>query len=176
MTPRSLFLIVLKIMGLLMAWQLLEGALQVATALYSLLDGDLSPVLPFVFLVLVPSALMVVICYLLLFRSHRIIDRLHLDKNFSEQAFSFRVSFSDVLTSALIIISGVILIKELPLLCRFLYGTFHAQYFRYAATDTNYAPLVYSIVRILIALLLVGERKRIVRFIERRHAAKEEEK
>lgn len=73
---------------------------------------------------------------------------------------------------AIIITGAFILTNEIPNFCRLLFSYFQEKdiAFVQARKDVSYA--VFSGVKIIIALLFIGERKRIVDFIERQQAKK----
>ncbi|MEO8117022.1 MAG: hypothetical protein ABI653_05180 [Bacteroidota bacterium] len=92
-----------------------------------------------------------------------------LTQEFDEEMFSFQISTTSIIQISLIVIGGVILIEEIPNVCRLLY-------FLVSEKDIAhqfYAGIIVSAVKIIIALLLIGERKRIVGFMEKKKEAKQ---
>ena len=124
---------------------------------------------------LIAIAFYVFIIYQLLFNTNRIIDKLKLEQGFNQQEFSFNISTSLILTISLIVIGGVILTNEIPNFCRNIFSYFQEKNFTHGMTKPNYSYIVVSGVKIIIGLLIIGERKRIVDFVEKRKVTKEEE-
>lgn len=178
MTPKNLFNIVLKIFGLFF----LRGILFVIAPLISSIPSLLQPhsfdnsnynnyeFAAFLF-PLVLLAFYVFIIYLLIFKTNNIIHKLKLDKGFNQEEFSFNLSTSLVLTIALIVTGGVILVDEIPNFCRSVFSYLQQKSLRGGMKNPDYSYIIISAVKIILGLLIIGERKRIVEFAERRQAA-----
>lgn len=115
------------------------------------------------------------IIFQLLFRTNSVLDKLKLGQGFNQEEFSFHISTSLVLTIALIVTGGVILINEMPDLCRQLFTYFQEKRLTHGMTNPDFSYSVVAAVKILIGLLIIGERKRIVAFVESRQKKKEQE-
>jgi len=172
MTPRSLFNIVLKIFGLFFLKNIIETVPQlISTILFMLKPNSFDPNEGiFIFLgTTVILAFYIFVTYQLFFRTNNILDKLKLDRGFTQDEFSFEIPKSSTLTIALIVIGGLILTNEIPNLCKALY-----QYIQQKSIqrDTENKPdLSYAIstgAKIILGLLILGERKRIVEFVEQR--------
>ena len=103
----------------------------------------------------------------LLFNTNYFVDKLKLDQGFKEEKFSLNISTSKVLTIALLVIAGVILINEIPNLCRQLFSYFQEMRFTQGMTKPDFSSSIIAAVKIIIAVLLIGERNRIIDFIEK---------
>ncbi|MEO7210697.1 MAG: hypothetical protein ABIY35_07120 [Chitinophagaceae bacterium] len=170
MTPKNLFNIVLKIFGLFFLRDLIQIIVQFASAFIFIsqsgnTDGN---ILEFSVL-LAQIILYVFLVFIFLFKTNYLIKKLKLTKGFDQEIFSFHISASWILEISFIVIAGVILIEEIPNAVRLLYffvsQNVHAQDF--------YSGIIVSAVKIIIALLLIGERKRIVGFMEKKKEAKQ---
>ncbi len=176
MTPKNLFNIILKIFGLFflkdVVYFIPQWILSIPFETDNFGKGQynkeeiLSYVLTFIVAVFYGFVI-----YQLLFNTNKIIDTLKLDRGFDQQEFSFSISSSLILTISLIVIGGIILIDEIP---NFFFNIF--KYFQMKVTpgmiklDSSY--MIISGVKILIGILIIGERKRIVGFIEKPKVAK----
>ena len=183
MTPRTLFNIILKIFGLLC---LKEIILTLPQLFYSFIyftkndtfEQGLNTFLVTSVFVLIYS----IITYHLLFKTNNILSKLKLDHGFNEEIafehevqkeeFSFTVNTFLVLNIAIIVIAGVILVNEIPNFLRYIY-----LYFQDKRTEgrPDYSFIIISFIKIIIALLLFGERKRIIEFVEMRQVRKDAE-
>jgi len=59
-------------------------------------------------------AFYIFVTYQLFFRTNNILDKLKLDRGFTQDEFSFEIPKSSTLTIALIVIGGLILTNEIP--------------------------------------------------------------
>ena len=122
--------------------------------------------------------------FLFLFKTNSILDKLHLDKGMDEELFlldnetkqaprEIIINSTLVLTVSLLVTTGVILINEIPKLFNFLY--------LYSTRSINFENIdnslfIVAIVKILISLLLIGEHKRIIGFIQGRQVKEIDDK
>jgi hypothetical protein len=189
MTPRSLFKIILKIFGLFFLKEIITTFPQFISSL--IINIQLGRIEESVFTFAINAIIILFygfIVFQLLFNTNTILDKFKLDQGFDEEELSFdttskndkfsiAVSASLVLTIAVFVVAGVILTNEIPNVCKHIFT-----YLLLSRTNVeqNASFIIISIVKILIALLLVGERKRIVEFVVRNQSrtedvAKEEE-
>ena len=182
MTPRNLFNIILKIFGLFFLREIVFIIPQLISSIsyYTKYEtfGDAkfsSDSFLILILNLVSIAFYFFIIYLLLFKTNKIIDKLKLDQGFNQEEFSFDISTSLVLTIALMVTGGVILTNEIPNLCKNIVSYFQDKSLTHGITRPNYSHIIISAVKIVIGLLLFGERKRIVEFVEKRKYRKQED-
>jgi len=181
MTPRNLFNVILKIFGLFFLREIIYIIPQLISSIPSFAKADdfggeqfsSGGILPFI-VTLIAISFYVFIIYQLLFNTNKIIDKLKLDQGFNQQEFSFNISTSLILTVSLIVIGGVILTNEIPNFCRNIFSYFQEKNLTHGMTKPNYSYIVVSGVKIIIGLLIIGERKRIVEFVEKRQDKKEE--
>jgi hypothetical protein len=176
MTPRSLFKIILKIFGLFFVKEIIIIVPQVISSivLHFANSGTLAEG---VFRFAINIIVLLVYGFVsaqLLFNTTAILDKFKLDQGFDEEEFSFEneskkgkfsigISASMVLMIALLVLAGVILVNEIPYLFRELF--LYVLESRSVSThDVSY--IIIAIVKILIALLLIGERRRIVEFVQ----------
>ncbi len=175
MTPRSLFNIILKIFGLFFLKEIVFVIPQLISSFSYLAKSDLTGSAQFssdgifiVILTLVSIVLYFFIIYQLLFKSNVIIDKLKLDQGFNQEEFSFNISTSMVLTIALVVIGGVVLTNEIPNLSKNIFSYFQEKSLTRGMTKPNFTYIITSTVKIIVGLLLIGERKRIVEFVDKR--------
>jgi hypothetical protein len=180
MTPRNLFNIILKIFGLFFLREIVLVIPQLASSIYITSDslfqyGDSDTGLLSLIVTLLIIAFYAMLMYLLLFKTNSILDKLQLDKGFNQEEFSFNISRTDILTIALIVIGGVILVDEIPNLCRSLFAYFQQRALTRGITKLNYSYIIVAAVKVICGFLIIGERKRIVEFAEKRQTKKEQD-
>lgn len=171
MTPRSLFLIVLKIFGMLMLKNLILAFLTLVSFASAL---SVSSYTWWSFALELIVFLFLLACvFFLLFRTGKVLDLLRLDQGFSEKQFSFDMSMTDLLTIVLIVAGAVILLFAIPDFCVSLTRYLTMRRVATLGSGTEFQSTLYSGVKILLGLLIIGERKRIVAFITEKEVKKQ---
>lgn len=172
MTPKSLFLIVLKILGLFLLKDFLWVLISTVSSIGGLGGGGsyTGLILLFDLFVLSLEGLLIV---LLLFRTAAVAEKLKLDRGFEETRFSFDLPASQVLAIALVVVGALMVALALPDLCRLAVSYLHQQRFVLDSRKDILPPIAYDVVKILIGLLVIGERKRIARFLESKPSPEE---
>lgn len=174
MTPRSLFNIIIKIFGIFFLKNIVEAIPQLISTIAFLIRSDsyTDSFKETVFLFISTSivlAFYIFVCFKLFFKTNKIVDILKLDEGFSQETFSFDMSSSSILTIALIVTAALILTNEIPNLCESIYSYVQERtIINFSGNKPDYSHLFFEATKIVIALLLLGERKRIVEFVESR--------
>lgn len=177
MTPRSLFIIILKVFGIFFIKETIGTLIElVSSVLYwarTGYSGEEFWAIVFAFIFLVFYGL---VTWLLLFRTTIIIDKLKLDQGFDQKNLDWHFSPTSLLNVAVIVTGAVILLNEIPYLCRELFGYFQQRRLMDDMTpDLSFA--FFSVIKIIIAVLLIVKRKTIVAFVrkDRREKATDNE-
>ena len=109
-----------------------------------------------------------------LFKTNNIIDKLNLDKGFTQDTFTFDISQSAILNIAIIVIGGLILADQIPNLFKYAYQYIQQKELQRATSrQPDFSNIIFACIKICIGLLLLGERNRIVEFIEQRQKKKD---
>ncbi len=174
MTPRSLFNIILKIFGLFFLREIVNTIPQLISSLlyFTKINSVEEGLWTFIFTTVV-LAFYTFLVFLLLFKTNYFIDKLKLDQGYNQEEFSLNISTSKVLTIALLVTAGVILTNEIPNLCRLLFSYFQEKRLTHGMTKPDFSNAIISAVKIIIGLLLIGERNRIIDFVEKRQSKKQ---
>jgi hypothetical protein len=114
-----------------------------------------------------------IILWLFVFKSSWLIDKLRLDKGFTEEKIDLNVQCSTVLTIAVIIIGGIMLIDSVPELCRQIF-IFIKQKYSYIESPA-FSQIIFTGVKALIGFLLMTNSRTVVNFIDK-ETIKEQEK
>jgi hypothetical protein len=169
MTPKSLFNIILKILGIFFIKDFLATIPQLLSVFLYLTNSDTTTeavwTLITTLLILFVYGL---VCYYLIFRTNFIIDKLKLDKGFDQETIPLNIHRSTILSISLIVIGGIIIADEIPNLCRQLFAYFQEKRMTYGMTTPAISYSVLSAAKIVIGILLIGYQKPIVNFIEYR--------
>ena len=122
MTARSLFNIILKIFGLFFLREIINTVPEILVSFWGVTKSDFNGEALWLFIFSIVIVIFYgIIVYNLLFNTNQILDKLKLDQGFNEPEFSLSISSSAIITIALIVIGGVMLINEIPDLCQRIY-------------------------------------------------------
>jgi hypothetical protein len=176
MTPRNLFNIILKTLGIFFIKDILQTVPQLISAIIYLIkpegEGEALWTLIFTLLIL---AVYVCVAYYLIFKTNAIIDKLKLDHGFNQDSLTLNISTYHIFTIAVIVTGAYLLTTEIPNLCKYLFSYFQEKRTTHGMTKPELSYSIYSAAKIIIGLLLIGERKRIAEFIEQQETKKEME-
>ena len=110
-----------------------------------------------------------IVTYFLLFKTNYFLNILKLESGFQEETLVFEISKVSILTIALIVIGGLILTNEIPNLCIAIYQYIQEKSIQsFTGNFPDFRYLLVGLVKIILGLLILGERARIVQFIERK--------
>jgi len=167
MSPRSLFTIILKVIGIFLVKDIFIALFQIYKGIaISLSSGfsDFATGFASYFLIIFINFL---VPYLLLFKTNAIISFFNLDKDFEEEEFSINLHRSGVLSIAIILIGGFLFMSEIPNLCNHIFNYIQLERMMSAGQINQHQGfIILSIGKILIGLFLIYFQRPIVNFIE----------
>lgn len=170
MTPRSLFQIIIKIFGLFFVLSIVNAIPQLLSTIWYYVnpqnDGVDNTWLLGIGAIL-GLGFQFFFAYLFLFNSNVLVDKLKLDQYFEDDIFNFKIPKSFVFLTAIIVVVGIILIQEIPNLVLDIYLFFQSTDSNYNSNDFSFTASIISIAKVVLALLLIGERKFVVRLIDK---------
>jgi hypothetical protein len=167
MTPRTLFTIVLKVLGIFFIRDILGLLPQLLSYISFWMRPDPSEdafinVCLILFLILIN----LFICYYLIFKTDALIDKLKLNESFNQESIPLNIHRSTVLSISIIILGGWILIQQVPNFIRLIFVYFEERRLLRGEINPATGQLIVSGAQIVIGLILVGNQKMIVDFIE----------
>jgi hypothetical protein len=167
MGQRSLFNLILKVIGLFFIRDILEALSHTLSAVVYTPEYSSSKEAFFNVAASVPPFILyTLLSWFFIFRSENIINILRLDKNFQDKPVSITFERHTLLTAAVIIAGAWVLVNEIPEFFR--HAVYYYQerklYVRMTRPDISY--IVMSTVKILIGLFLIIFNKPIVNVIE----------
>ena len=168
MTPRSLFSIILKVLGIFFIKDILITIPSLLSVLMMFGEGDTGMGFYMLFASLLLIGCYVLVAWFLLFRTDWLIDQLQLDKGFGQGEFSLNIHRSTVLSISVIVIGGLMAAEAIPDLLRLIYGYFQEKRMTMGMTRPAYGPMLWAAGRVVVGLLLMGNQRAIVNFIERK--------
>jgi hypothetical protein len=173
MTPRSLFVILIKIIGIYLIIEAIAFLPQLISTMYmygrQMSESSLQDTLESGFFILLAVGTYLLILRYCLFKTDWIIDKLHLDRGFTEEKFEINIHRSTVLKIAVIVIGGVMVVDSLPLLCKQVFS-----YIQMSKINTSFKEIqssgwiTYYFVKFFVGFSLISASRLIVNFIERK--------
>jgi hypothetical protein len=173
MTPKTIFTLILKIIGLYLILSLAE-VLSAAFSSLPVLMMQNSPIDAPGFWV--SSIIILVLLFyfyiirLLLFRTAWVIDRLSLDKHFEEEIVVVKFDSASVLQIATIILGGILFTGAIPTLCQEIINWLQqTQAEPYLTRHPSFAYMVFDGCKLLLGYLLLTNSKQVTNWIEQKN-------
>ena len=171
MTIKTFWTILLKVMGLWFLFVSLGTMVQLFSMLLFASQNSRSPgiekSLLAIGIILVVAMILILILWLLLFKSAWVIEKLKLTKEFTEERFELNMEWSTILTIATIVIGGVILIDSFPLLCKQLFS--FVQRGKYFKDSQETIWIFFYLIKTVLGYLLMTNSRMVVHFIGRQN-------
>jgi hypothetical protein len=167
MSPRSLFNIILKVMGIYFIKELLALIPQFLSSFLFYTKSDVTTESFWILFstIIIIAVYGLVIIYLIL-KTDWIIEKLQLDKGFEEETFTMRLHRSSVLSISVIVLGGLIFINSFPYLCRDIYLYFQEKRLTGGSLSSRVGYIIIYTIETIAGLLLMGNHRQIVNFIE----------
>lgn len=168
MTPRSLFNVILKILGIFFIKDFLESMSQLFLV-FSLFDrhNDMSNELLGLISTLAIISVEAFFCYILIFKTEWIIKVLNLETGFDQETIPLNMHRSTILSISIIVIGGWLVANEIPNFCRQIFVYFQEKSMPYGQRNPKIQYTVASGAKIIVGVLLIAEQRCLVSFIER---------
>jgi len=164
MSARTLFIIVLRILGILSVRTAILALFQSIGSLFLL--GSLtheSILYSNIVSNVVVTGVFFGVSWALIFKAGYIVDRFKLAQDMTP-VLQFRIDIRDALRIALVVTGAILLVYELPTLISNIAEKLDAgEPVLFSDGNTvTWRPAILSAIRVVIALLIIGERKRIL--------------
>jgi lysylphosphatidylglycerol synthetase-like protein (DUF2156 family) len=172
MLIKTFWKILIKIIGLWLLFSCISVIPQFFSTL-SFTNGDLNiESLLLIWLMLFATIIIyIIIVRLFLFKTDWIVEKLKLEKNFTEERIDMNIKSSTVLTIAIIVIGGLIITESLPNFCSTLFDFLRQKNLLKDYQDTSW--LIFHFCKIIIGYLLLTNGKNLVKYIEKESSEKE---
>lgn len=166
MLIKTFWKILIKIIGLWLLFSCVSIIPQFFSTL-SFTNGDLNTEsLMLLWLMLFGSIIIyILIIRLFLFKTDWIVEKLKLEKNFTEERIELNIKSSTILTISIIVIGGLILIESLPSFCSRLFDFYQQKNLLKDYHETSW--LIYHFLKIIIGYLLLTNGKNLTKYIEK---------
>jgi hypothetical protein len=167
MTPKTFFTIILKIIGLFFIRDLLLSLPQLVSFILYLKNGETLEAVWNLISAGIFILLELLICYYLIFKTYWIMHKLKLTEGFDQEVIPLNMHRSTILSIAIILIGGLILLDEIPNLCRRVFTYIEERRVNYSEINKEVPYIVLSVVKIIIGILILTENRHIVSLIEK---------
>ncbi len=167
MTPRSLFVILIKIMGLFLITNIFDATIGLVLSVVSLTTVMNSSGLEYMYTSLFSLIIYAFLFSVFVFKPQVIIDRLKLDHGFYEEQFSMNMDKGIVVRIAIISVGIFFFIENIPGLCRQLtivYQKSALHYFSNKPDDTT-INIVFSIAKLLVGYVMLTNSNYLTKII-----------
>jgi hypothetical protein len=173
MTPRSLFSIIIKIIGIYLVLSAFVLIPQLVASLFSVGRqsgiNDSGDFLTLGFFLVFAVGFFAMILRYCIFKTDWLIDKLQLDKGFEEEKFELNIHRSTVLRIAVIVIGAVMIVDYLPSFCKTIFSYVQmGNVARGFKDNPNSGWIIVDIVRLFIGFFMITSSRLIVNFIELR--------
>lgn len=170
MTPKSFFTIILKLIGLYVIISNLASIPQyVSTFLMFQSEGYSNFAL--ILIALLVICVLYEIYYLTIVKTDWVIEKLSLDKHFSEEKFDLNIHRSTIMNIALIIIGGLLFVESLPILLSQVFTYIRETEAPREQSYTGFWVLVY-LAKPVLGFFLVTNSQTVTNFIEKQRKQK----
>jgi magnesium-transporting ATPase (P-type) len=170
MTAKSLFNIILKVLGIYFIKDIIIAIPTVIGVLYELGNSDVSGAFTSFLFSAATLFIYSLIAYHLIFKTDSIIERLKLLDKLPEDPIPLNIHSSTVLSITILVVGLLSITQGIPLVIREL-----SNWYQYnksmrsmlnSAQSFNYSMILVYVAEIIIGLLLIGNQRTIVNYIE----------
>ena len=169
MSIRTFWTILLKILGLslvLAGISLLPQSLSAIPSFFGSNSAENMMVAIWIIgLFLFAIGIYAVILWLFVFKTSWLIDNLHLEKGFAEERIDLHIRQSTILSVAVIVIGGIMLINALPAFCEEVFVLIQSKRMFFKYENSGY--IIFYFAKAVIAYLLMTNSKLVVSFIDK---------
>jgi len=165
MTPRSLFNIILKVIGIFFIRNILITVADIIPAVSEINKEEFEDfgILNLVVLLL-EFLVSLLLTYILLFKTNWVIDKLKLDKNFQQETFNFNIDRVAILHIGIIVLGGLVIVDSIPALIQEI--IYFIEMKKSGAPDGKNYNVILQSIKLLIGILLIAYQNSVVNFVE----------
>ena len=98
---------------------------------------------------------------------YKILDKINLEAEELNEPLTVSISAKSVILVSIIVTTGLLFLEEIPNFFKLLYQYYDESQIKFSEKKPSLLFLLISFVKILLGLLVFGERKRIVEFISK---------
>ena len=169
MSAKSLFNIILKVLGIYFVKDIILSIPLLLSVFYSFGDRDTSGAVSTLLISLFTLFVYCLVTFFLVFRTEKVMHSLRLLENVPEDPVPLKIHRSTVISISLLIVALYLIIQAIPLLIKGLtkwyqYNKMRGQF--NALEPFDYSMVLVYVAEILVGLLLIGYQQPLVNYIE----------
>lgn len=169
MTPKTLFNIILKIIGIFFIGDTIIALPQLITSLGYFISGDFDKGFALLPVALWTLCAVIIVPYYLIFRSNFLIEKLKLDKGIEEDTIQLNIHYSTVLSISIIVLGGLILKDEIPYFLKQFFAFFQIRVSSDGFVDSDPYYILLPGIKIILGYALLSNHSRIAGWIASKH-------
>jgi hypothetical protein len=170
MTPRSFFLVLVKVIAIFLLADMLSVLAQLAGWLgFALSSFQQQENLVSILITALTVLLFGIFIHYLLFSTDKVVDKLGLDKHFQEESFGLNIHHSSIIKVACIVMGGLFFMDAVPSLIK--YGISYKRSSELGDGPEDYSTftwIIFYIIKLIIGYLLFTNSSRVAAIIEKK--------
>ena len=171
MKIKTFWLILLKIIGLALVLRGVNVIMYSISTVSSIITWDSTDIIIWFLLPIILTVIIYLfVLWLFVFKTSWLIDKLRLEKGFEEEKLEIKAQLSSILSIAIIVIGGIMLIESLPQLCKQIF-TFLQEKRMFRESQTTGWVILYF-VKAILGYLIMTNSKPILTFINKLSCSK----
>lgn len=172
MTPKTFFILILKVLGIFIFLNSLiyiPQLIEVLRSFSDLINSEFNLGIFFLsILLLLLIACYFYLLYVFVFKTDWIVEKYSLDKHIPEEKIDFTLHRSSLLSIALIVIGGVVFINSFPEFCLEIYTYLgRHQYYQFLGDNPTVGWILFYGIKTFFSILLVTNTRFFVNLIEK---------
>jgi len=176
MTAKSLFNIILKVFGIYLLKDIIIAIPTLLGSLYSLASLDINGAFVSFLISAFTILIYVIVIYYLIFRTDLIIEKFRLLDKIPEDPVPLNIHRSTALSITILIVGLFLIVQAIPLLIRGIakWYQYHQAVRRFYTTiePFDFSMILVYVAEIIVGLLLIGNQRIIVNYIELKQRTK----
>lgn len=170
MTAKSLFTVILKVLGIYFVKDIVLSLPTLLSVFYSFGDRDVSGAISTFLISFLTLLVYFVVAYGFIFKTEWVMERLRILDNLPQDPIPFNIHRSTVISISILVVALLIITEAVPLVIRGLTKWFQYKqmtrglYSGFEAFD--YSMILVHAGEIIIGLLMIGYQRQLVNYIE----------
>jgi len=165
MTPRSLFNIILKVIGIFFIRNILMTAADIIPAVTDVNKEEFEDFGMLNLVILLLEFLVnLLLTYILLFKTNWVIDKLKLDQGFQQETLNVNIDRLAILRIIIIVLGGLLIVDSIPALIQEI--IYFIEMRKSEVPNAKDYNVILQAVKLLIGIFLIVYQRSIANFIE----------
>jgi len=168
MKVKTFWLILLKVIGFFLVLNGVNLLMQSFAMLSAVNTMSKDNLLGFALIVILTILIYLFVLWLFVFKTSWLIDKLHLARGFEDEKVETNIELTNILSVAIIVIGGMLLIQSLPRLCQQIFTFFQMKSMNIEQESQTKGWIILYFIQVCLGYLLMTNSNRITNFINKR--------